>query len=130
MPAPTATVPDLRALKLVLTAGCNLRCGMCPVWGSDDDVSSLAPSMRPTASSGAGRNACLRRCTSPRSGRKSRPLGYSPASYSLAPGGLGIMKTVSTIVCALAFAAAITLTCGIYAIHRLIDRRIDELGRL
>jgi len=31
---------------------------------------------------------------------------------------------------ALAFAAAITLTCGIYAIHRLIDRRIDELGRL
>ena len=31
---------------------------------------------------------------------------------------------------ALAFAAAIALTCGIYAIHRLIDRRIDELGRL
>ena len=31
---------------------------------------------------------------------------------------------------ALAFGAAITLTCGIYAIHRLIDRRIDELGRL
>ena len=31
---------------------------------------------------------------------------------------------------ALAFGAAIALTCGIYAIHRLIDRRIDELGRL
>jgi len=31
---------------------------------------------------------------------------------------------------ALAFGAAIALTCGIYATHRLIDRRIDELGRL
>ena len=31
---------------------------------------------------------------------------------------------------ALAFGAAIALTCGFYAIHRLIDRRIDELGRL
>jgi 4-hydroxybenzoate polyprenyltransferase len=31
---------------------------------------------------------------------------------------------------ALAFGGAIALTCGIYLLHRLIDRRIDELGRL
>jgi hypothetical protein len=31
---------------------------------------------------------------------------------------------------ALAFGGAIALTCGIYALHMRIDRRIDELERL
>ena len=29
MPPPAPTAPDLRAVKLVLTAGCNLRCSYC-----------------------------------------------------------------------------------------------------
>ena len=45
-------------------------------------------------------------------------------------GWLVTVANPSVGIFALAFGGAIALTCGIYALHRLIDRRIDELGPL